>query len=124
MVDKDGTGVSSTEKSLLEEKEKWQAACKSTERDAVSDQAVAWSEVFARNSVSLGYKSLCRDADREPPARHDSVRTPIGGDIEFVLCASPRCTAAPRSEAALPIDAVPSSTAQPPNLFGIDPEAA
>jgi hypothetical protein len=95
MVDKGGTGASSTGKSLLEEKEKWEAACKSTERDAVFD-----------------------------PARHDSVNTPIGGDIEFVLCALPRRTAAPRSEAALPIDAVLSSAAQPPTLFEIGPEAA
>ena len=74
--------------------------------------------------MSLRYKSLCRDPDGEPPDRHDSVRTPIGGDIEFVLCASPRRNEASRSEAALPIDTVLSSAAQMPTLFGIDPEVA
>jgi hypothetical protein len=121
MVDKGETGASSTGKSLFEElhetgggKEKWETACKSTERDAVFDQDFVWSEVFARNSVSLDYKSLCRDANGDPPPRHDSVRTPIGVNIEFVLCTSPRYTAVPRSEVALSIDTVLSSGVKPP----------
>jgi hypothetical protein len=52
--------------------------------------------------VSLDYKSLCRDTDGEPPDHHDSVRTPIGDNVEFVLCVSPCHTAAPPAEEALP----------------------
>jgi hypothetical protein len=60
MVENDGTGASSTGKSLLESlhetgggKETWEVQNKITENDDVYGQDIPWIEVFARNSVGL-----------------------------------------------------------------------
>jgi hypothetical protein len=68
MVENGGTGASSTSKSLLQQlheagggKETWEAQNKITEGDAASGKDIPWSEVFARTSIGLGFKSTCRD---------------------------------------------------------------
>jgi hypothetical protein len=68
MVENGGTGSSSTGKSLLEAlheagggKEASEAQNKITESDATYGKGMTWNEVFARNSVGLGFKSMCRD---------------------------------------------------------------
>jgi hypothetical protein len=71
MVENGGTGASSTAKSLVENlheagggKEAWEAKNKITEGDVASGKGMPWSEVFARNCVGLGFKSMCRDQQR------------------------------------------------------------
>jgi hypothetical protein len=68
MVENGGTGTSSTGKSLLEAlheggggKESWEAQNKITESDTTYGKVMPWNEVFSRNSVGLGLKSMCRD---------------------------------------------------------------
>jgi hypothetical protein len=93
ILDKVGTGASSTGKSLLEElhaatgegQEKWESSS----------------------------QSMCRDSDGESLDHYDSVRSVIGGDVDEVFCTSPRHSGVFRSEAALPIDTVLSSVVQP-----------
>ena len=111
MVNNGGTGASSTAKSLLEKlheagggKEAWEAQNKITESDAASGKGMPWSEVFARTSIGLGFKSMCRDEHGEPSARYDdSGRNPIAGDIVYHYATSPSGTDAVASEPALPI---------------------
>jgi hypothetical protein len=63
-----------------------------------------WNEVLARNSVGLGFKSMCRDEHGQPPAHYDdSGRNPIGGDIVYHYDTSPTGTDRLPSEATLPI---------------------
>jgi hypothetical protein len=65
MVENDGTGSSSTGKSLLEAlyetgggEETWEAQNKITESHGVYGKDMPWNEVFVRNSVGLGFKSM------------------------------------------------------------------
>ncbi len=111
MVENGGTGSSSTGKSLLEAlheagggKEAWQTQNKITESDAAYGKGIPWSEVFTRNSVGLGFKSMCRDEHGQPAARYDdSGRNPIGVDIVYHYDTSPTGTDRLPSEATLPI---------------------
>ncbi len=80
MVENGGTGASSTGKSLLEElhetgggKEVWETQNKITESDDAYGKGIPWNEVFARNSVGLDFKSMCRD-------EHGYSTSPTGTD--------------------------------------------
>jgi hypothetical protein len=118
MVENGGTGASSTGKSLLEAlheagggEEAWEAQNKITESHAAYGKGMPWSEVFARNSVGLGFKSMCRDEHGQPAARYDdSGRNHVGGDIVYHYAASPSGTDSLPSEATLPIVAGVAST--------------
>jgi hypothetical protein len=111
MVENDGTGASSTGKSLLEVlhegrggKESWETQNKITESDVEYGKDMSWNEVFVRNSVGLGFKSMCRDEHGQSVARYDdSGRNPIGGDIVYHYATSPTDTDRLPSEATLPI---------------------
>ncbi len=111
MVENDGTGTSSSGKSLLEAideagggKEVWETQNKITESDVAYGKGMPWSEVLTRNSVGLGFKSMCRDEHGQPATRYDdSRRNPIGGDIVYHYSTSPTGTDRLPSEATLSI---------------------
>ncbi len=111
MVENGGTGASSTGKSLREVlqetgggEEVWETQNKITERDTTYGRDIPWSEVFTRNSVGLGFKSMCRDEHGQSPDRYDdSGRNPVGGDIVYHYATSPSVTDRLPSEATLPI---------------------
>ncbi len=100
MVENGGTGASSTGKSLLEAlheagggEEAWEAQNKITENHAAYGKDMPWIEVFARNSLGLDFKSMCRDEHGQPAARYDdSGRNPVGGDIVYHYATSPSGT--------------------------------
>ncbi len=118
MVENGGTGASSTGKSLLETlheagggEEAWEAQNKITESDVAYGKGMPWREDFARNSVGLGFKSMCRDEHGQSAARYDdSGRNHVGGDIVYHYAASPSGTDSLPSEATLPIVAGVAST--------------
>jgi hypothetical protein len=117
MVENGGTGASSTAKSLLENlheggggKEAWEAKNKITEGDVASGKGMSWIEVFTRNCVGLGFKSMCRDQHGEPAARYDdSGRKPIGVEIVYHYATSPSDTDVRKSSRESVSMACPSS---------------